>query len=149
MIPGFGRTGFGRDEIYPDRNIYIYCYIIYILYILYIYIICIYIYYILVLIVGVINVKPSLVYINPPISTVNVNFVTLVMWVISKTPKKSGFPLYVFFDLYSGCYNRGVSPVLMLNYHWLLYIYTYGTPQDPPFMSCSWYLQCFMLILGY
>ena len=89
MIPGFGRTGFGRDEIYPDRNIYIY--ILYIIYILYVYI-----YYILVLIVGVINVKPSLVYINPPISTVNVNFVTLVMWVISKTPKKSGFPLYVF-----------------------------------------------------
>jgi len=24
MIPGFGRTGFGRDEIYPDIDIYIY-----------------------------------------------------------------------------------------------------------------------------
>jgi hypothetical protein len=26
MIPGFGRTGFGRDELYPDI-IYIYTYI--------------------------------------------------------------------------------------------------------------------------
>ena len=78
-----------------DVRIYIVYVYIYTLNIYYVYIY--YIIYILVLIVGVINVKLSLVYINPPISTVNVNFVTLVMWVISKTPKKSGFPLCVFF----------------------------------------------------
>ena len=26
MIPGFGRTGFGRDEIYLDKYIYMFVY---------------------------------------------------------------------------------------------------------------------------
>ena len=41
MLPGFGRTGFGRNEIYPD-HISIYLYLYYISYIIYPYLSLIY-----------------------------------------------------------------------------------------------------------